>query len=746
MHTTRTPGFLPLLLLAPALVLSACSRRSGEAPPINRPSKDVRFETRTELVVGSTGVADATLCDLDGDNHLDLAVTTLEGKLQVMLGDGAGGFTLKQSIDAKGFPFNHECADFDGDGDDDLIVLRTATSVVSVHLNDGTGNFTNTVNFTVPGDGDGVVPTDVNDDGILDLVISHLRDDDLSVWLGNGFGGFDAAEGLKMPAGRKPIEPIGIIAADVNGDGREDLVCADNANAQIAVFEKLPTLPGYAPSYTYGVGEQPIAISVADTNNDQRADIVVSNRGSSTVTILQRDGNRFREIEMPIDGGPSTNLVADLTGDGLQDLIVCVFGAAAVTVFPGQADGTFAPAFELPSSGLPYRPVVGDINEDGHPDLLVTGSGTDVVNLYFGDGSGLASGYNVSAGIPSPRFVTCADLDGDGVDEVAVSGPPSSQVAIIGLPTDIRGLGARAVRQTALIEVGLPVLRVVSGDFNQDGRPDLAAATEKGLKLLINRGPANPGDPVKFDLFPSGVNDVLLPSAGSQFDVAVADMNGDGIDDIVVSDFTAETVTVLRATGPNLVFEAQPVRIAIGRRPGGIAVTDLDGDGDPDVAVARNASSNIAILRNDGSGNLSDWLVLPVGSEPNYVVAADFDEDGRMDLATSNAGDDSLTVLFGRVGGFVPKVLSVGDAPTGLLVSDFDGDGHSDLLTASLSSADFRVVAGDGRGGFASPQVFPGTYEATSVAFGDLDGDGREELIVASSGTRRVSVYRNLTR
>ena len=746
MIPTATHKIFNSVLVASAalLALSSCSRRSGEAPRQTPNPLEVQFETRTELRVGSTGVADATLCDLNGDGQHDLAVTTLEGKLQVLLGNGAGDFTLQQSIDAKGFPFNHECADFDRDGDDDLIVLRTATSLVSVHLNDGQGNFTNRVNFTVPDDGDGIVPTDVNGDGVLDLVISHLRSSDLSVWLGNGFGGFDAAPGLAMPTGTVAVEPIGIVAADINADGTDDILCADNANQQIAIFEKLPAEPGYRAPYTFGVGAQPVALSVADLNGDSQADIVVSNRGTQDVTILERLGNGFRSSSVAIDGGPSTNLIADVTGDGLQDLIVCVFGAAAVTVIPGLPDGTRGEAFELPSSGLPYRPVVGDVNGDGHTDLLVTGSGTDIVNLYFGTGSGLASGTNVSAGIASPRFVTAADFDGDGRDEVAVSGPPSSQVAILGLPNDLNDLGLRAVQPTMLVEVGLPVLRVVRGDFDADGRPDLAAATERGLKLLLNR-PGGDMGAVRFDVFPGG-NQVLLPSAGSQFDVAVADMNGDGLDDIIASDFTAETVTVLRAITPALQYESQPVSIDIGRRPAGIAVTDLDADGDLDVAVARNASSNVAVLRNDGAGNLSDWLVLPVGSSPNYVVSHDFDEDGRMDVATSNAGDDSVTVLFGRVGGFIPVVLPAGDAPTGLLVGDFDGDGLSDLLTASLSSTEFRVLTGDGRGGFAPPKVFPGTYEATSVAFADLDGDRRGELVVASSGTRRVSVYRNLSR
>ena len=132
---------------------------------------------------------------------------------------------------------------------------------------------------------------------------------------------------------------------------------------------------------------------------------------------------------------------------------------------------------------------------------------------------------------------------------------------------------------------------------------------------------------------------------------------------------------------------------------------------------------------------------------PNYLRSADFDSDGRDDLVVSDGGSDSLTILRGADGAQLQTMtLPAGRLPTALLTRDLNRDGHADVLVASMVGADFRVMLGDGLGGFAEALVFPGVYTAVTAAFGDLDGDGLEDLLIGSLFSERLETFRNVSR
>jgi hypothetical protein len=181
-------------------------------------------------------------------------------------------------------------------------------------------------------------------------------------------------------------------------------------------------------------------------------------------------------------------------------------------------------------------------------------------------------------------------------------------------------------------------------------------------------------------------------------------------------------------------------------KPAGVALGDFVPGGPIDVAVSRNADNRITIVRNGGGRDFTLHAEIPVGVGPNYLRSADFDGDGRDDLVVSNAGVDAITVLFARGSGWQSIQFPAGERPTALLARDLNRDGWPDILVASLVGADFRVLLGDGRGGFPGILPFAGTYRATAAALADLDGDALNDLLVASVDTNRVSNYRNVSR
>jgi hypothetical protein len=223
-------------------------------------------------------------------------------------------------------------------------------------------------------------------------------------------------------------------------------------------------------------------------------------------------------------------------------------------------------------------------------------------------------------------------------------------------------------------------------------------------------------------------------------------MDGDRLADLVIVDWSSEKVFLLRATSMDFTYDPTPLTLNVSGGPIGVTAADFDGDGIPDLAVSRNQFSMISIYRNDGSGQLSHAIDLPVGLAPNYLRGADFNRDGRTDLVVSNGGNQSVSVLFAQAGmGFSMVSFPAGHTPTALLVRDLNDDGFTDILVASLVGADFRILLGDGRGGFPSLFPFAGARGVVSAAMADMNRDGLPDLLLASLITTRVSLYENLS-
>jgi uncharacterized protein (TIGR03437 family) len=275
---------------------------------------------------------------------------------------------------------------------------------------------------------------------------------------------------------------------------------------------------------------------------------------------------------------------------------------------------------------------------------------------------------------------------------------------------------------------------LVAGDFNGDGIPDLATGNVSGsISVLLGNGSggftAAPGSP-----FAAEVQNYSF--------MAVGDFNGDGIQDLVVSEDNSDDVTVLLGNGLGGFTTAPSSPFAVGKYPLSVAVGDFNGDGIQDLATADGLSNTVTVLLGNGMGGFAPAPNSPfsVGNGPNSVVVGDFNGDGIQDLATANGGDLTVTVLLGNgSGGFAAAPGSpsaVGIYTYALTVGDFNGDGIQDLVTPATI-----ILLGDGLGGFtvASGPFTTGNYQY-SLAIGDFNGDGIEDLATANSNSRNVTV------
>lgn len=222
--------------------------------------------------------------------------------------------------------------------------------------------------------------------------------------------------------------------------------------------------------------------------------------------------------------------------------------------------------------------------------------------------------------------------------------------------------------------------------------------------------------------------------------ISVADVNHDRNPDLAVANADSETVTVLLGNGKGQFHEAPGSPFAAGHLPNDIAITDMNGDGNPDLVIADHQSPFITILLGDGKGGFRPAPGSPVDAHsrphPHGVVAADFNGDGHPDVVTDSWGTNQIELLLGdgRGGLHTPgRYFATGHHPYERLRSaDFNGDGLPDIVTTDLDDDTVTILLGDGKGSFhyTSGSPFPAGAKPWQVAIDDVNGDGKFDLLI----------------
>ena len=289
-----------------------------------------------------------------------------------------------------------------------------------------------------------------------------------------------------------------------------------------------------------------------------------------------------------------------------------------------------------------------------------------------------------------------------------------------------------AVYSTDFFPVG-----IVTQDVNHDGVLDLVTSNFTSPTVSVLLGKADG----EFE------PQLASPAGSLPLGLATGLLDGDGDVDAVVTQFASRNVLALHGRGDGRFDVLGVASTASG--PRSVVAARLDGDGLVDLAVACDSANVVTIMLGHGDGTFGVGSSVPVGSHPYTIVTGDFDEDGITDLAVTNSGSGSVSVLRGQGNGsFGPRVdLPVGNRPRGLAVSDLNGDGHLDLVAANSILSPYgtntvSVLRGRGDGTFLAHVDVLAGKGPESVAVGDLDGEGHPDLIVGSylGGIPNVSV------
>ena len=297
-----------------------------------------------------------------------------------------------------------------------------------------------------------------------------------------------------------------------------------------------------------------------------------------------------------------------------------------------------------------------------------------------------------------------------------------------------------------IFPVGVDPRAVTVGDFNNDGKPDLA---------VVNQGPlstSTPQDSVSVLLgngdgsFKTAITTNVLNGGlgnGNAQSVVVGDFNGDHLPDVALNTTgsAGNAVEVMLGKGDGS-FQPNHLILGVGQTALSVAAGDFDHNGALDLVTANSTDGTISLLLNNGNGTFRPRIDLAVGGAPRAVAVGDFNGDGRVDVATAQQLTDSVSVLLGNGDGTFarPQVFAASGqnfTPSSLVVSDINRDGRPDLVIKSISALDsdafqVGVLLGKGDGTFQSPILAPAQPDGSGdLALGDFNNDGRLDAAVA---------------
>jgi hypothetical protein len=514
----------------------------------------------------ANGVTAMIVADFNGDGYSDVA--TLQGitptpnasSVTILLGNGDGSFRPPTSFSTVTMAFSLVTADFNGDGKADLVLTNNTTAnTVTVLLGNGDGSFQNGVVYGVEAQPISVVAADFNGDGKPDIATAN---DNGAVTLlpGNGDGTFQPA--LRYGT---VISPRAMAIGEFNGDGRADLAVVDYSVNAVTVmlgsFTTSTTVTLTSSLNPSGYGQVVVLTAVLspatatgrvafyDGVNFLGSTAVIQGQATLSTSLLTSGQHSFRAayqgdasnspgtsaalaqtvgaspaavsaltptVRYSAGFDPQSILIVDLNGDGKADFVVANYGSVAgsgsVSVFLGNGDGTFQAAVNYPTGSGAASIAAGDFNGDGKIDLAVANNADNSVSVLLGNGDGtFQPAVNFAAGT-APVWLVATDFNGDGRPDLAVI---DFGVNFQGMVSIFLGNGDGSFRSGGTYAAGSSVRCAAVGDFNHDGKADLAMGGANGIVLQFGNGDGTFVGP-------------LYLGAGNTYSMAIGDFNGDG--------------------------------------------------------------------------------------------------------------------------------------------------------------------------------------------------------------------------
>ena len=655
--------------------------------------------------------------------------------------------------------------DLDGDGKPDVVVANVYDGSIWIYRNISTngaltaGSFASPVIFAIGGgtdSQDGLALADLDGDGRLDIVTVNRNLNLVSI-----FQNFSSPGSLTTNSFGARVDiplagiPSGVAVMDLDGDGRPDIVTANQGSNTVSVLRNLSTgglitSNSFAAAVNVPVGPGPWWVSLADLDGDGKPDVVTANLSSSgpgAVSVLRNESSVGNivfapDVDFPGLGGPLSVEVGDLDGDGKADLVVGSYGGQAVAVYqntstPGTINSnSFAPAVNLPANGEVTVAVIGDLDGDGRPDLAVVTHTPDHLsvfrNLMSTPGIITAASFGPRVDFTSgslPNGVAIGDLDGDGRPDLVFGNAYGNTVSIYQNTTPFGG----------------PPL-IISQPTNQTVLVSGTAAFSVG---------ANGSLPLSYQWFFNQTN-LLANQTNSSLVLANVQLTNAGNYTVLVSNLISSvlssnaTLTVLPLYSPTNVPVITSFSPAAGAAGSSVTISGLN--------FSPLAGSNTvyfgAVMATVVSASPTNLVVtVPVGATYAPITETVNGLTAYADSPFLPVFPSSSTLGSSSFVGPI-NLATAGNGPARVVIGDLDGDGKPDVVVANVYDGSiwiYRNISTNGAltaGSFASPVIFAiggGTDSQDGLALADLDGDGRLDIVTVNRNLNLVSIFQNFS-